>query len=147
MRTSIRNGLLPYGLLCLCFEAILLFSGATVDARKQQQCRLEPRNQAAFHPPTNTGVGATGNNSASGATATAHSTGSSSLPSQTPFNYGKDTIRGVNLYVLSNFSLYIQYLNISMIVAEEDGLCWRYVKSSRMSVSQPVSDVIVFSPG
>lgn len=108
MRPSTQNGLLPYGLVCLCLEAILLFSGATVEARRQQQCRLEPRNQVVLHPPTNSGVGAAGNLSAPSATASSYSTGSPPLPSQTPFIYGKDTIRGVNLYVLCPLCLILQ---------------------------------------
>ncbi|PPQ85378.1 hypothetical protein CVT25_006409 [Psilocybe cyanescens] len=102
MRKSTTRNVLPLGLICLCFEAILLFSGSGVRARAQQKCHLQPRNQAALQPPTNTGFGGgTANSSApitrTSADPTAGQATSTSLPSPTAFNYGTDKIRGVNL--------------------------------------------------
>ncbi|KAH9481736.1 Glucan 1,3-beta-glucosidase [Psilocybe cubensis] len=100
MRKIRPRNVLPLGLMCLCFEAILLLSGSVVEAR-QQKCRLQHRNQAVLQPPSNTGIGGVANTSApttrTSARTTQTASGTSSSPTPTPFNYGTDTIRGVNI--------------------------------------------------
>ncbi|KAF8149962.1 glycoside hydrolase family 5 protein [Crassisporium funariophilum] len=100
--------LLPLGILLQLltfFEAASFLGGSTsVLAARQQQCRLQPRgDQAILQPPINHGVTST-NPPTSPPTATSGGSSSSSKPtsgiispSPTPFNYGTDKIRGVNL--------------------------------------------------
>ncbi|KAF8972127.1 glycoside hydrolase family 5 protein [Flammula alnicola] len=104
MRRDAASNILPLSLVLLYFEAILLFSGTGAEARRQQQCRLQPRQgQVVLQPPTNTGLGGafTANHTSAIATATSsiHSSGSTAVPSSTPtaFNYASQKIRGVNL--------------------------------------------------
>ncbi|TFK40345.1 glycoside hydrolase family 5 protein [Crucibulum laeve] len=94
---------LPFNLLLICQILIFVLTGSS-EAR--QQCRLQVHNaQAVLEPPTNPGTGATSTTSsdsmvATGTSSTSSSTPSStssSLPAPTPFNYGSDKIRGVNL--------------------------------------------------
>ncbi|KIM39880.1 glycoside hydrolase family 5 protein [Hebeloma cylindrosporum] len=90
-------------LIVLCFEAVLLISGA--EAGRQQQCRLHPHeNQVLLQPPTNTGVGgvsATANHSPSSPTSSSRSSitmppNPTSTPSAS-FTYGTNKVRGVNI--------------------------------------------------
>ncbi|KAF8910616.1 glycoside hydrolase superfamily [Gymnopilus junonius] len=73
MRSGPSKGLLPLGLIFFCLEAIFLLSGSPVAARRQQQCKLQPRgNQVTLQAPTNTGIAGGAEPSA---TAIAHSGG------------------------------------------------------------------------
>ena len=94
---------LPSGLLLLCLEIAIIFSATQVEAKKQQ-CHLKPRDQAVLQPPTNPGTG--GGSSSDSATSTptvpvANPSTSVPTPTATPFKYGTDKVRGVNLYVFS----------------------------------------------
>ncbi|KAF9557434.1 glycoside hydrolase family 5 protein [Agrocybe pediades] len=107
MRKSTRsNALLPLSLILFCIEAVLLLSGPQVVHARQQKCRLQStKNRAAMiSPPVNTGIGtgagavnATLTNPSQTAGSSGSPSGSASPPSRTPFNYGTDKIRGVNL--------------------------------------------------
>jgi glucan 1,3-beta-glucosidase len=86
--------LLPLGVLFVGFEAALRL-GVSVEAK--QQCRLQLNNNQVPSPIRTSPIIGTGT-SATGYLPTATSLGSSTtLPSITPFNYGTDPIRGVNL--------------------------------------------------
>ena len=80
----------------------------------KQQCRLQRNsNQVPFRQ---TGAGAP---TATSNPPTSTSKGSSTaLPSPTPFNYGTDPIRGVNMYVSAVSSLYLRHSRVT----EADGL-------------------------
>ena len=98
MRTS---SLWSLGILFVGFEAALRL-GVVVPVGAKQQCRLQLNNNQVQVPlaPTSPIIG-TGT-SVTGHLPTSTSSGSSTtntLPSPTPFNYGTDPIRGVNLYV------------------------------------------------
>ncbi|KDR76186.1 hypothetical protein GALMADRAFT_67855 [Galerina marginata CBS 339.88] len=107
MLKSSTKSLLPLGLALLCFEAVLLLSGSGVQARRQQQCRLQPHeDQVALQPPVNPGISGGGGNHTTHTTPTTTSPSSShlvnppsstALSTPTAFNYGVDKIRGVNL--------------------------------------------------
>ncbi|KAJ3517946.1 hypothetical protein NLJ89_g179 [Agrocybe chaxingu] len=98
--------MLPVHLLLFCLETTVLFSVTSVYGRKQQ-CRLQPpRNQAVLQPPVNPGVGgddtttttapsSTGSIDIAGPIGTSATVTPSATP--TPFRYGTDKIRGVNL--------------------------------------------------
>ena len=92
--------LLRLGVLFVGFEAALRL-GVVVSVEAKQQCRLQlqvqpnNKNQVPSSPIIGTGTPATGR------LPTSTSIGSSSIPpSSTPFNYGTEPIRGVNLYVV-----------------------------------------------
>ena len=93
--------LLPLGTLFVGFEAALRL-GVVVSVEGKQQCRLQMNNnQVPLRTSPVVGTGA----SATGQPPTATSAGSSTtLSSPTPFNYGTDPIRGVNMYVSVVFS-------------------------------------------
>jgi hypothetical protein len=79
--------------------------GVVVEA-KQQQCRLQlNNNQVPLRASPTATSSSSSSTSATGYPPTSASSGSSStLPSATPFNYGTEPIRGVNLYVSLLFS-------------------------------------------
>jgi len=138
MRTRHQsNAFLPLGLILFCIDAVLLLTGPGVQA-KQQKCRLQPRNnQAILSPPANTGIGTSNSNntktssliatSSASSTQTGHAptvtniptSSSSSLPSPTPFNYGTDKIRGVNLYEVSGLLCACHCLSLLLSVGED----------------------------
>ena len=92
--------LLPLGVLFVGFEAALRL-GVVVSVEAKQQCRLVQLNKNQVPLPI-TGIG-TGT-SATGRPPTSTPLGSSTtLPSPTPFNYGSEPIRGVNMYVVCLF--------------------------------------------
>ena len=85
--------LLPLSVLCVGFEAALR-RGVTVSVEARQQCRLQLKNNQV--PPIRTSpIIGTGTATGYPSPPTATSLGSST--SITPFNYGTDPIRGVNL--------------------------------------------------
>jgi glucan 1,3-beta-glucosidase len=87
--------LLPLGVLFVGFEAALRL-GVPVEAK--QQCRLQLNNNRRTASGTSPIIGTASGTSATGDPPTSTSSGSSTtLPSPTPFNYGTDPIRGVNL--------------------------------------------------
>lgn len=89
--------LLPLNVLIVGFEAALRL-GVVVSVEAKQQCRLQLNNINQV-PLSGSPITGTGTSSA-GHLPTSTSSGSlSGLPSPTPFNYGTDKIRGVNLYV------------------------------------------------
>ena len=96
--------LLPLNVLFVGFEVALRL-GVVVSVEAKQQCRLQlnNNNQVPLRgSPIATGSTGTGTSAAGHKPTSTPSTSSGSLsglPSPTPFNYGTDPIRGVNLYV------------------------------------------------
>lgn len=88
-RSTMSARLLPLGLLILLLETILSCSGQVKAVR--QQCRLKPHDRAAAVDAPHTSKSAT-----PGPTAT-RTTALSPASTSTPFVYGKDTVRGVNM--------------------------------------------------
>ena len=90
--------LLPLVVLFVGFEAALRL-GVVVLIEAKQQCRLQlNNNQALLHTSPIIGT----STSTAGHPPTSTSSGSSTTlpsPTVTPFNYGTEPIRGVNLYV------------------------------------------------
>ena len=92
--------LLLLGISFVGFKAALRL-GVVVPVEAKQQCRLQRlnNNQVPVHtsPIIGTGTSVTGHLPTS--TSSGSSTTVSTVSSPTPFNYGTDPIRGVNLYV------------------------------------------------
>jgi hypothetical protein len=88
------------GLYVLFLKVVLFLSVEPVRAARQH-CRLEPRDQTAFHTP---GGGAAPSNSTTTKPATTSQgrpvSSPSPSPTPSPFRYGSDTVRGVNLWVI-----------------------------------------------
>ncbi|KAF9003932.1 glycoside hydrolase family 5 protein [Cyathus striatus] len=85
--------------LVICWASLFWFG---VGAEARQKCSLQAHiAQAVLQPPSGTGdSGSTPTLTASASSSTSISTSTSSstdLPAATPFNYGTDKIRGVNL--------------------------------------------------
>ena len=78
------------------FEAALRL-GVVVSVEAKQQCRLQPKNNQVPLSASPIAVSGTGTKNH---LPTSTSSGSSNgPPSPTPFKYGTDPIRGVNMYV------------------------------------------------
>ncbi|KAF8808719.1 glycoside hydrolase [Phlegmacium glaucopus] len=89
--------LLPLGVLFVCFEAALRLGLVNVSVEAKQQCRLRFDNsQVPLRSSPN--IGSPGpSTTGHSPTSTSPSGASAALASPTPFNYGTDKIRGVNL--------------------------------------------------
>ena len=95
---------LHLGVLFVGFEAALRLEGVVVSVEAKQQCRLQIQPNNKNQVPSSPIIIGTGT-SATGRPPTSTSPGSyTTLPSSTPFNYGTEPIRGVNLYVVYCFS-------------------------------------------
>lgn len=111
------------GLLLLC-QTTWFFSSIVA---AKEQCRLQ-LNGMASHPSMPTGVVPSSPNSTS---TSASSSATSATPSRTPFNYGTDIIRGVNLWVSLTLS---KDCLCEQIMAAGDGSCLRYVEGIRFQI-------------
>ena len=87
--------LLPLGVFFVGFEAALR-PGLVVSVEAKQQCRLQRNNLNIQLPSPIIGTSATGRPPTSTPSGSISST---TQPSSTPFNYGSEPIRGVNMYV------------------------------------------------
>ena len=97
--------LLSLGVLFVFLQVALRLGVVNVFVEAKQQCQLRANNQVSLRTSPITGAGPnTG-------TASTSSGSSTALPSPTPFNYGTDTIRGVNLCVFIFSSLHLRLMD------------------------------------
>ncbi len=91
-------GRLPtLGLFVFFLKVVLFLSVEPVKAARQH-CRLKPRDQTDFHTPG--GGAAPSNATTKPATTSQGRPVSSPSPTPSPFRYGSDKVRGVNLWVI-----------------------------------------------
>ena len=104
--------LLPLGVLFVCFEAALRLGVVRhVFVQAKQQCRLQ-RNTGNQVPLRNTG---TSTSTAGYPPTSTSSSSTAALPSLIPFDYGTDTIRGVNMCVSIVLLLYLRRLYVTEV--------------------------------